>query len=204
MKISSQKWIKTAGVLCLVILVVGGPVLVWWHSRQAKAQEYFSEALKAGHSGQADRAMTLLYSATAVDPFFSPAYSLLGWYQFQRKEWRRAERLLLKAVRCSPRNKKDWSLLAEVYYRQGNLREFLSAITTANRIDSRYIKPYLQRAMMHYDLHLYELALSDVSRALELDPQNAAALELKGMIARAVAGGGQESRKDMKYFRIQE
>lgn len=200
--------IRMAVAAGLIILIAGGSLAAWRHVRKERAGRFFNEALEASRAGRADRAMSLLYSAVELDPCFSQAYSLLGWQLFQKENWDRSERLLLKAVRCDPRSNQDWFLLAELYYRRGNLRAFITSLATALKIDPQYPKPYLQRALMHYDLHLYELALSDVDRLLALEPDNAAGRELRDLIIGEVKGkdkgdGGQK-QKEMKYFRIAE
>ncbi|QQS41583.1 MAG: winged helix-turn-helix domain-containing protein [Acidobacteriota bacterium] len=186
--------VRVAVALSAVFAAVAGAALVWfWMSTgEAKGRSLGTvsnsdrkEAARLFKEGRAlwktrdgkdlHKAIVLLESAVAKDPGLSPAYSALGdAYSFDSRLWRKAEGTARKAIAIDPRNGEAYATIGLVKMMwewdfAGAEREFKEAIR---------LSPDYPSAHQWYAINLHAIgdsghaALSEMQRALELDPDS--------------------------------
>jgi tetratricopeptide (TPR) repeat protein len=91
----------------------------------------------------------------------------------------KAEIHLSKAVELDPNNYKAWHNKGVLHLRQGRYMEALDALNRSIAIND-YYKAYFTRAMLYQATQQPKLAISDIDKVLEVQPDNARALFIKG------------------------
>ena len=97
-----------------------------------------------------------------------------------------------KSVNLPARNKNEAAfciLLGEVCERREKLAEAVDAYTQALASDPNNSQTYLRRGKLYTRLFCYEQALADYIRALELNPRNDEARQLREAMEQKRSGG---------------
>lgn len=103
----------------------------------------------------------------------------VGVIKMRKGQVDEAEYLMRKAVLNDPNNYKAWHNLATLYIRKGQAMEALEALNKCLEIKD-YTKAYLSRAMLHRNNGAVELAIKDLNKTLQNQPNNENALRLMG------------------------
>jgi DNA-binding SARP family transcriptional activator/TolB-like protein len=151
-----------------------------------EAYDYYlrAKALGAGTLDPAEiyRAVGLYEHAVALDPQFAKAYASLAsadlqvyWFRGDQSPRRldSAKAAIDRALALEPKLPAAYAALAEYYYRTKlDYPRALDAIAVAQRLapsdpDALYVKALVERRQNHW-----KEAISDLNRALEIDPRN--------------------------------
>jgi len=118
--------------------------------------------------------------SSVIDKFPESAvaqYSLGAAYM-KEGNLKSAELHIKKAVQYDPRNYKAWFNKGSLNMRQGKAMEALDALNKSIQLYP-YSKAYFTRAMLYHSMHRLSLAMDDVNRVLEQQPNNARAYYIK-------------------------
>ena len=150
------------------------------------------EALLAGgKKGQLEEATQHYEKATALYPKFLQAQLRLGTTYMDLQQWDKAEAALRRAVEIDPKAANAYLALGELYHQQKKGPEAEKALQDGLAIEDRSWQGHLTLGRVYYDMALkvkddaqsrplLEKSYEQVKRALDLNPQLAAAHLLKG------------------------
>ena len=115
--------------------------------------------------------------------------------------WQSNKSLWQHTIKVMPNSFKAYNNLAVAYKKEGNLNMALDIynklIKTADRPE-----PYLNRGIIYYDKGLYQLALNDFNKAIEIDPHSENAYNNRGNLYQKLGKkmlAMQDYNKALKY-----
>jgi len=126
--------------------------------------------------GKLDEAIRECQEAVRIQPDYDPAYSNLGLFYAEKKDYASAIRNLEEAVRLSPRDTKPRNNLGNVFYLQGRYAEAHEQFAEVLRIDPGHTDALNNRGLVCQKLGQPAEAILSYRRAIELRPDFTAAL----------------------------
>jgi len=108
-----------------------------------------------------------------------------GTSAMERKDWKRAESLLARAVQASPGDTDARRNYAEALWHRGAQQEALAQLQEARRLLTEDPNLAVRTGEMHLALGQISSAGQMVDDALRMDPKSAAAWALRGRVAAA-------------------
>lgn len=136
----------------------------------ARAQFKYGRLLD--HIGEETKAVVYYDYALKNDPKLEDAYIHLSRLYIKQKEFIKTVELLERSLEYFPENAVIWGNLGTSYYYLMNYSESLACLNRAIEIDPRLTSAYLNRGRLMVMSGKWEDALSDYSKALELDKDN--------------------------------
>jgi tetratricopeptide (TPR) repeat protein len=127
-------------------------------------------------------------AAISADPGYALAYANRGHYYAEISKAEEALKDLARAIELDPANPEPWYTRAMVYRSQ---REFAKAIPDLNKYialtpsNPRYLADgYLNRGIAHASTGNLDLAMQDISKAIEAAPDYADAYKARATVYR--------------------
>jgi Flp pilus assembly protein TadD len=183
----------------------------------AAAQKEFDKGVAALAEGGKDKttfAAKCFEKAVSIHPPFVEARLKLGTAYMDLSEWDKAEKALLATIETEPRAFNAFFALGEVYLRQNKLADAEKALAKGLVIeDQSYLghlglaRVYWEKARVTKDLAeakpSLEKSYEEVKRALNLNPQLAAAHLLKGNLLLRVSRAADAVAEFDEYLRLE-
>lgn len=183
----------------------------------AAAQKEFDKGVAALAEGGKDKtalAAKCFEKAVSIHPPFVEARLKLGTAYMDLGDWTKAEQALLATTEAEPRAFNAFFALGEVYLRQHKLADAEKALAKGLTIeDQSYLghlglaRVYWEKARVIKDLTearpSLEKAYEEVKRALNLNPQLAAAHLLKGNLLLRVSRAADAAAEFDEYLRLE-
>lgn len=119
--------------------------------RQADAQEYYSQAVKA-------------------DPNFSMAHNNLGVIYLEKKDFPNAISHLSLSISSDPNNSFAYVNLGNAYKSVGKIDEAISNWNSAISINPKIPEPYNNLGLISYAQGKFDKALENLKKSIEVDP----------------------------------
>ena len=164
-----------AGVLVSVFLLTGC-------SNNQKAVNLYVDAVMLNDMAETNQAVTKLNEATAANPKFSIAYSLLGQIYQQMNDYQKSAMAYEKATAINSWSYRDYMNLGNVYQAMKKFTAAVKAYVRATQIKPDAAPAHLGAAESYYELKDYKNALKYGSRARQLSPNDAQVLQVLGDI----------------------
>ena len=95
--------------------------------------------------GEQDLALESCLECIKRDSTNAPAYSKLGWFYIQKKEWKRAIGAYKKAILVNPGDASGYINLSNLYYQTGNADAAKVNLHKAMEIDPEFVRSVLNR-----------------------------------------------------------
>lgn len=183
----------------------------------AAAQKEFDKGVAALAEGGKEKtafAAKCFEKAVSIHPPFVEARLKLGTVYMDLGDWNRAEQALLATIEAEPRAFNAFFALGEVYLRQNKLADAEKALAKGLVIeDQSYLghlglaRVYWEKARVMRDLAeakpTLEKSYEEVKRALNLNPQLAAAHLLKGNLLLRVSRAADAVAEFDEYLRLE-
>ena len=183
----------------------------------AAAQKEFDKGVAALAEGGKEKtvfAAKCFEKAVTIHPPFVEARLKLGTAYMDLGEWAKAEQALLATIEAEPRAFNAFFALGEIYLRQNKLADAEKALAKGLVIeDQSYLghlglaRVYWEKARVIKDLAeakpALEKAYEEVKRALNLNPQLAAAHLLKGNLLLRVSRAADAVLEFDEYLRLE-
>jgi Flp pilus assembly protein TadD len=147
-----------------------------------KKEYYFELGIKELDAGNIKNAIKALKKAILIDPADSKSYSNLGIAYELSMDYEEARKAYEKAIELNPGNASVLNNLAALTSHIGEKKGAALLFETAIAADPLYIEPYLNISRMFMELNLFPIAEPYIRKILEIDPRNAEALNLLGVI----------------------
>jgi Tfp pilus assembly protein PilF len=183
----------------------------------AAAQKEFDKGVAALSEGGKEKtvfATKCFEKAVTIHPPFVEARLKLGTAYMDLGEWAKAEQALLATIEAEPRAFNAFFALGEIYLRQNKLADAEKALAKGLVIeDQSYLghlalaRVYWEKARVIKDLAeakpSLEKSYEEVKRALNLNPQLAAAHLLKGNLLLRVSRAADAAAEFDEYLRLE-
>ena len=111
-------------------------------------------------------------------PESSVAHYSIGGAYMNEGDLKNAELHMNEAIRYDPKNYKAWRNKGSLHMRQGKSQEALEALNQSIALYP-YSKAYFTRAVLYHGMQSCAMALLDVNKVLEQEPENARAYYIK-------------------------
>jgi len=109
--------------------------------------------------------------AIQIDASIPQVYFVKGRIELYKKNYELAIQQIQKAIDIEPSYADAYALLASILHFSGNPKEGLEAMKRAALLNPRIPAAYLMiRGSLHYSSKEYDLAVKDLSRSLEINP----------------------------------
>ena len=164
------RWCQIAGLLALVLLIVGCAADTQQQRNDADAS--YSLGLAFLQEDRPARALTELTKAAALNPTDPRIHNLLGWAYWRKREFKAAEQAFRTAVEADPKFSEGWNNLGALYLDQGRFEAAIPVLEVAAS-DMFYQTP--ERAMTNLGWALYK-----VGRSAEAEKRYRDALDMAG------------------------
>jgi len=161
------------GLTCLLLLVVvllGGCLRPWWHSRRAVKQ--YAAALAFYDADFEEDALVQLRQAVRLDSDFTLAHSMLGDLYRRRGRFNRAAAAYENACRLDPYAFDDHLHLGQVYRLLERFGDAVGILRRACQLRPNSADANYNLGVCYYQTEKYDLAAAFCSRAAELAPNN--------------------------------
>ncbi|MFA6471901.1 MAG: tetratricopeptide repeat protein [Candidatus Latescibacterota bacterium] len=146
-------------------------------------KEYFFElGIRELEAGNIEKAIEAFQQAILIDPADPRPYSNLGIAYELSRDYGKARESYEKAVELNPDNAAMLNNLAALTKNDGNQIGAALLFESAISSDPLYIEPYLNISRMFMELNLFTVAEPYIRKVLEIEPGNAEALNLLGVI----------------------
>ena len=183
----------------------------------AAAQKEFDKGVAALAEGGKDKtafAARCFEKAVTIHPPFVEARLKLGTAYMDLGQWDKAEQALLATIEAEPRAFNAFFALGEVYLRQNKLADAEKALSKGLVIEDRSYLGHLGLARLYWEKARVikdlaeakpslEKAYEEVKRALNLNPQLAAAHLLKGNLLLRVSRTADALAEFDEYLRLE-
>jgi len=138
----------------------------------ALAYSWASGDDRSGDAEQAHRlASETVDKAIQIDASIPQVYFVKGRIELYKKNYEIAIQQIQKAIDIEPSYADAYALLASTLHFSGNPKEGLEAMKRAALLNPRIPAAYLMiRGSLHYSNKEYDLAVKDLSRSLEINP----------------------------------
>jgi Flp pilus assembly protein TadD len=147
-----------------------------------KKEYYFELGIRELDAGNLDKAIEAFQQAILFDPTDPKSYSNLGIAYELSRDYEKALEAYEKAIALNPSNASVLNNLAALTRHSGDQKAAALLFESAIASDPLYIEPYLNIAGMFMELNLFSIAEPYIRKILEIEPGNAEALNLLGVI----------------------
>jgi Flp pilus assembly protein TadD len=120
--------------------------------------------------------------AAEINPEDASIFSNLGIAYELARDYEKAREAYERAIMLNPKSAATLNNLAGLTHRLGNRNIAALLYESAISSDPLYIEPYLNIARMFMDINAFHMAEPYVRKILQIEPQNAEALNLLGVI----------------------
>lgn len=169
----------------------------------ALAYSWASGDASRGSAEQAHRlASETVEKAIAIDASIPQVYFVKGRVELYKQNYELAIRQIQKAIEIEPNYADAYALLASTLHFSGRPAEGLQAMTHAVLLNPRIPAAYLMiRGSLHYAEKDYEMAVKDLSRSLQINPNY---LQSKAWLAATYAAQGRvdDAQWEMDEIRV--
>jgi tetratricopeptide (TPR) repeat protein len=151
-------------------------------SNNQKAVNLYVDAVMLNDMAETNQAVAKLNEATAANPKFSIAYSLLGQIYQQMNDYSKSANAYEKATTINKWSYRDYLNLGKVYQAMKKFNAAVKAYVRATEIRPNAAPAHLGAAESYYELKDYKNALKYGKRASMLDPNQAQVMQVLGNI----------------------
>jgi protein O-GlcNAc transferase len=151
-------------------------------SNNQKAVNLYVDAVMLNDMAETDQAVEKLNAATAANPQFSIAYSLLGQIYQQIQDYPKSAQAYEKATAINKWSYRDYLNLGKVYQAMKKFTAAVKAYVRATQIKPDAAPAHLGAAESYYELKDYKNALKYGRRAQQLSPNETQVLQVLGDI----------------------
>lgn len=149
--------------------------------RRAWVSQIISEAISAINGKEFDKAIMLCDQVLKLDDRISTAYNMKGIAYAEKKEYAKAIDCFNQAIELKPDDSGYVYNRAKMFYQSNRYQEALSDCNKAISLDARSTF-YTLRAAIKQKLEDIPGALADVSKSIELDPNDAKSYFNRGLL----------------------
>lgn len=137
-------------------------------------------------AGKFDESLDFLTKEITQNPKESQAYFYNSLIYLEKEELAKALTQVNLAIQFNPSidtlKRKYWETKGNIYVKLKDTAKFENAYEQAMKIAPSHVDVYIHRAKNYFDLNMYEKALPDLKKALEIDEVNPEALVLIGRV----------------------
>jgi len=154
------------------------------NSQNHNDSDYFFElGIRELDSGNLNKAIRAFRKAIHNDPGDPRLYNNLGIAYELTQNYEKARSAYEKALAINPKNSSTLNNLAGLALLEGKPEDALSLYDSAISSDPLYVEPYMNITRMFIEMREFSSAEPYVRKILEIEPDNAEALNLLGVIA---------------------
>jgi len=172
------------------------------------------EAVNAGSKQKLEEAVRHFEKAIKIEPKFLQAQIALGTAYMDLELWENAERVLNKTLELDPAAANAMFALGEIYLRQKRNDEAEKLLLQGLKLDAKSFQGHLALSRLYWDAAskiedetkarpLLEKSYEAVKKALELNPNVAAAHLLKGNLLLRVRRAADAQHEFEEYLRLE-
>jgi len=143
---------------------------------------YFNLGIHELDSGNFDKAIHAFEKAIQRNPSDPRIYNNLGIAYELSRDYEKARSAYEKAIEVNPENSSILNNLAGLSLLEGKPHDAAFLFDSAISADPLYIEPYMNIARMFIEMREFSSAEPYVRKVLEIEPDNAEALNLLGVI----------------------
>ncbi len=147
-----------------------------------KKDEYIEQGVRALEAGKYADAAAAFIKASEEDPSDPQIYRNLGFAYELLRDFEKARGAYAKALEAAPSSASAMNNLAGAAKKLGNRHEAAILFESAIATDPLFIEPYMNIARMFMEINAFALAEPYIRKILEIEPGNAEALNLLGVI----------------------
>ena len=169
--------------------------------RRAWISQILSEAISAVNGKEFDKAIMLCNQVLKLDDRNTPAYNMKGIAYAEKKEYDKAIDCFNRAIELKPDDSGYVYNRAKMFYQSNRYQEALTDCNMAISLDARSTF-YTLRAAIKQKLEDIPGALADVSKAIELDPNDAKCYFNRGLIKNSLGDVSGAIEDYKKYIEL--
>lgn len=144
---------------------------------------HFERGIAELEKGNIPEAISALKMAASDNPNDPRIYNNLGIAYELMKDYTNARKAFRKALELNPYNSAILNNLAELSRSEGKQNDAIELYASAIASDPMFVEPYLNVARLFLDLSEFKLAEPYVRKSIEIEPDNAEAHFMLGIIA---------------------